>query len=204
MTIKRKTAIWPVPAWVGVGILLAAFIPCVGYAQGAISTNDLVKDLSGLETTQNINVAALRRAAIERIKQNDYSDPTNRPPIAAMLSKLPQLTVEIQFNLDSAIIKSNSYPTLGRIADALYHPYLLGYRFLIVGHTDSTGRREYNLDLSQKRANAVRQVLVTTFRIPAQRFLTVGLGEEQLRDAQNPKSATNRRVQIITVGKANH
>jgi OmpA-OmpF porin, OOP family len=65
-----------------------------------------------------------------------------------------------------------------------------------------TGKREYNLTLSQKRADAIRDALVTTFRIPAQRVQAVGLGEEQFQDRENPTAPINRRVQIVTIGKA--
>lgn len=184
-------------------IALAFLLGATGPAstQTALTTKNLVDGLVGLQTTPNVDVAALRRQALERIKRRADSNPVNRPPIAKMLYDLPQLTVAIQFNFDSAIINPSSYPTLGRIADAMYHPMLLGYRFLVVGHTDATGKREYNLALSQRRADSIREALVTTFRIQPQRILAVGLGEEQLQDPKNPKAAINRRVQIVTIGK---
>ena len=143
----------------------------------------------------------MRSVALERIKREGGQSAINRPPIAEMLYNLPQLTVEIQFNLNSAVINPVSYPTLGRVADALYHHVLSAYRVLVVGHTDSTGRREYNLSLSEKRATAIHEALVTTFRVPPQRILSVGLGEEPLQDREHPQAAVNRRVQIVTVGK---
>lgn len=170
-------------------------------AQGALTSNDLVDGLKGLEQTPNIDVAAMRARAAARAKANADKNPVNREPIADQLFKLPQLTLEIQFNLDSNIIRPESYPALGRIADALYHPYLLEYRVLVVGHTDATGKREYNLGLSQRRADAIREALVTSFKISPQRVLAVGLGEEQLQDSANPAAAVNRRVQLVTIGK---
>jgi len=127
--------------------------------------------------------------------------PLKRPPIAVQLVKLPQLLVEIQFDPDSPIIRPESYRTLGHIADTLYDPALLPYKFLIVGHTDATGKREYNLALSQRRADSIRDVLVTTFRISSKRLQAIGLGEEQLLDAAHPTAAINQRMQIATVGK---
>ena len=185
---------------------LAAFsvlvMTCIqARAQATLTTTNLVDGLVGLETTPNIDVAVMRRVALERIKREGGQSAINRPPIAEMLYNLPQLTVEIQFNLNSAVINPVSYPTLGRVADALYHPVLSAYRVLVVGHTDSTGRREYNLSLSEKRATAIHEALVTTFRVPPQRILSVGLGEEQLQDREHPQAAVNRRVQIVTVGK---
>ena len=171
-------------------------------AQTSLTTTDLVRSLTGLQDTANVDVAAFRRMAEERARQPD-GNAVNRPPIAQQLYNLPQLTLQIEFNFDSAIIKPSSYPALGRIADTLYHPYLLGYRFLVVGHTDAKGKRTYNLKLSQERADAIREALVTTFRIDPRRLLSVGLGEEQLQDPKHPDAAVNRRVQIVTIGKMN-
>ena len=62
-----------------------------------------------------------------------------------------------------------SYQTLGRIADALVHSSMLPYGVLIVGHTESNGRRENNVFLSQRRADAIRDMLVNTFKIATKR-----------------------------------
>src|SRR5256885_7721361 len=56
---------------------------------------------------------------------------------------------------------------------------LLNYTFLIVGHVESTGRRENNVLLSQRRADAVRDILVNTFKISSKRLYSVGLGEDR-------------------------
>jgi outer membrane protein OmpA-like peptidoglycan-associated protein len=97
------------------------------------------------------------------------------------------------------VIRPESYRTLGRIADALTSPALLSSTFLIVGRTDATGRRDINLTLSQRRAEAIRDALVMTFKISPKRILAVGLGEEQLQDADHPKAAVNQQAQIVTV-----
>ena len=109
-------------------------------------------------------------------------------------------TWEITFDLNSARIRPESYETVGVIADALHTPYLQGQTFFIVGHTDATGPRDYNLELSIKRAQSVREALVTTFQVPGKYLQAVGLGEEQLRDPSKPDSGINRRVQLINVG----
>jgi OmpA-OmpF porin, OOP family len=124
-----------------------------------------------------------------------------RPPIAAQLADLPQSSFEIEFDPDSTIVRPASFRTLGRIADALTHPTLLGYRFLVVDHTNSIGRRDANLALSQRRADAIRDILLATFKISPKRLQAVGLGEEQLGDAAHPTATGNLRVQIVTVGK---
>ena len=74
------------------------------------------------------------------------------------------------------------------MADSLYHPYLQGYRFLIVGHTDARGSRESNLKLSEQRADAIREALINPFGISPSRIESVGLGEEQLLKPADPES----------------
>jgi OOP family OmpA-OmpF porin len=180
-------------------IMLAA--PHPARAQATAPAEDLVGALSGLETVPEIDTAAIRQQAVERPKSKATAQPVNRPPLVPELLKLPQITFDVLFDPDSSIIRPGSYRMLGRIADTLTDPALLPYRFLIVGHTESGGRRDHNLIVSQRRADAIRDVLVTTFKISPKRLQTLGLGEEQLRDAARPPSATNRRIQIVSLGK---
>jgi OOP family OmpA-OmpF porin len=112
----------------------------------------------------------------------------------AQLYNLPQLTIAIRFDLNSARIDPHSYRAIGLMADALYHPSLYGYCFLIVGHTDVTGSREYNVRLSERRAKAIQAAHINPFGISPRRVDWIGLGEEQLLDPQHPRSGVNRRV----------
>jgi outer membrane protein OmpA-like peptidoglycan-associated protein len=116
------------------------------------------------------------------------------------LSKLSQLIVEINFENDSVAIEPGSYRTIGMIADALHHPNLRRYKFLVVGHTSSTGGAQHNLKLSQQRADAITEALSTTFAVSQDRLFSVGVGQEWPVDAAHPTSADNRRVQLINLG----
>jgi OmpA-OmpF porin, OOP family len=200
MLSKRKTGN-------GVGLLIVALIgftalPCQAQTQADGAREDWVGKLAGLETAPDLDVAVLRQQALERVKSKADAAPIKRPPVAAQLLKLPQFLAEIQFDEDAAVIRPDSYRTLGRIADTLSHPSLLGYKFLIVGHTVSTGRRENNLTLSQRRADVVREVLVNAFKISSKRLQAIGLGEEQLIDAAHPTAAINQWIQVATIAKA--
>lgn len=121
-------------------------------------------------------------------------------PNWSQLTVLSQLLVEIDFENDSVAIEPTSYRTIGLIADALHHPNLLFYKFLVVGHTSSTGDAKHNLKLSQERADAIREALTTTFAIAPNRLYSVGVGQEMPIDAANPKAAANRRVQLVNLG----
>ena len=105
------------------------------------------------------------------------------------------------FDQDSSLIRPASYQTIGSIADALTDPKLRPYRYLIVDHVESAGRRDHNLILSQRRAESIRDVLVNTFKVSPKRLQALGLGEEQLQDVNRPAAPANARVQIIAIGK---
>jgi OOP family OmpA-OmpF porin len=183
-------------------ILVAPVCPALAQATApAPAAEDLVGALAGLEAAPELDIAAIRQQAVDRPKSKETAQPLNRPPLVPELLKLPQITLDVLFDPDSSIIRPGSYRTLGRIADTLTDPALLPYRFLIVGHTESGGRRDHNLIVSQRRADAIRDVLVTTFKISPKRLQTLGLGEEQLRDAARPPAATNRRIQVVSLGK---
>jgi len=170
-------------------------------AQQAVTPEDMINQLAGLETSVDVDLASLRQEALARIKSKADAVALKRPPIAPQLGKLPHLDLDIQFNPGSPVIRPDSYRLLGRVADALSDPRLLPFGFLIVGHTDASGKREDNLTLSQRRADSFRDVLVTTFKISPKRIQAVGLGEEQLQDADHPKAAINQQIGIISVRK---
>ena len=176
--------------------------PSASTTQVALSSTDLINGLQGVEqAATDINAARLRQLVAQGIRDPSRANRLNREPLSDQLGKLAQFTIAIQFDFDSARIRPDSFRALGLMADALYHPYLQGYRFLIVGHTDAKGNREYNLKLSQQRADAIREALINPFGIAASRIESVGLGEEQLLNRANPEAPDNRRVQLINIGR---
>jgi outer membrane protein OmpA-like peptidoglycan-associated protein len=167
-----------------------------------LESSDIVTSLHGVESAATtLNAASLRRLAADAMHDQSRANRTSRAPLSQELSTHAQITVAIQFDFNSARIRPNSFRAIGLMADAMYSPYLQGYCFLVVGHTDAKGSREYNLQLSQQRADAIRSALVNPFGISPARIEAVGLGEEQLLNAAQPEAAENRRVQLINIGK---
>jgi outer membrane protein OmpA-like peptidoglycan-associated protein len=157
-------------------------------AQSTISPGEILESLAGsgeAAAAVSIDVAAIRAAP---------------PPALQALATLPNISLVIEFDLNSDRIRPESYAAVGYIADALHHPVLLDYKFIVAGHADATGARQYNLELSQQRAEAVTEALTTTFRVEPDRLIAIGLGEEQPRDPANPEAASNRRVQLLNIG----
>jgi len=166
--------------------------------------DDIVGKLNHFEEAAEVDLPALKAQVMERAKTRIKNDPgpVNRALIAPDLAKLPAFNAQIQFDADTPIIQPSSYQTVGRIADALVHSSLLPYTFLIVGHVESNSKtREANAILSQRRADAIRDVLVNTFKISTKRLHPIGLGEEQFLDRAKPTSAVNGQLQILTYAK---
>ncbi|MGN1287338.1 MAG: OmpA family protein [Bradyrhizobium sp.] len=184
-------------------LVLLAMPLAPAHAQTAITRDDVIAKLNHFETAAEIDVPALRQQVLERSRSRSKNEPppSKRPPIAPDLNNLPAFNADIAFDVDTPIVLPDSYQTVGRIADALTHASLLPYTFLIVGHIESTGRRENNVILSQRRADAIRDILVNTFKIAPKRLQSVGLGEEQLLDLARPNAPANNQVQILLVAK---
>ena len=103
----------------------------------------------------------------------------------------------IYFDVNADKVKPESYATIKTIADILNENP--GVKILIVGHTDADGNDAANLDLSKRRAMAVKNELVKTFNISADLIETDGKGEAQPVAPNNSPSnkALNRRVEFI-------
>lgn len=103
----------------------------------------------------------------------------------------------IYFDVNKDAVKPESYGTLKGLADVLSENPAL--RIKIVGHTDADGNDAINMDLSKRRAAAVKNELVNTFGIDASRIETDGKGEIQpVAPNDSPSNkALNRRVEFI-------
>jgi len=167
-------------------------------AQTKLDGGDIIQSLYDVENVAEVSPSLAR---LLKATKSSVVSPGDISTVAGELSNHRQFTLEVNFDFNSSIIKPNSCRAIGAIADAMHHPYLEGYSFLIVGHTDAKGSREYNLRLSQERAVAIRDALVTTFKVAPNRLWAMGVGEELLKSEGNPNSELNRRVQLINIGK---
>jgi OmpA-OmpF porin, OOP family len=118
---------------------------------------------------------------------------------AKLLAEGRLSTNGIQFDVNSASLKPESYGIIREIALALQGSTDMKLR--IVGHTDSDGDAGLNLDLSRKRAEAVKKALIEHYGISAQRLEVDGKGEsEPVADNGNPQGkAENRRVEFVVI-----
>ena len=120
----------------------------------------------------------------------------------AEAKEAPSIDLEVFFAYKSAAITPQAAAALTPLGKALSDPRLAGDSFLIAGHTDAKGGADYNLALSQQRAEAVRQFLITRFKLDGARLVAKGMGPTRLKVAAQPLAAENRRVQIVNLSKA--
>jgi outer membrane protein OmpA-like peptidoglycan-associated protein len=118
----------------------------------------------------------------------------------ARLEQAPSIDLEIFFAYKSEEITPQAAAALAPLGRALSDPRLAGDSFLIAGHTDAKGGAEYNLALSQRRAEAVRQYLIDTFHLDPAKLIAKGMGSTQLK-SKDPLAAENRRVQIVNLSR---
>lgn len=101
----------------------------------------------------------------------------------------------ITFNTDEYLIKNEFYSTLDSVGKVLYK--YKDTQLDVIGHTDSTGNDNYNMTLSQRRANSVASYLENN-GIQGNRLTTIGMGETQPIADNNTVNgrAQNRRVEL--------
>jgi outer membrane protein OmpA-like peptidoglycan-associated protein len=103
----------------------------------------------------------------------------------------------IYFDFASDRLKPESTPVLDEIAGVLKdNP---DWKLTVNGHTDNVGGDAYNLDLSKRRAAAVKQALVTRYQVAPDRLSTDGFGATRPVDTNDTLAgrARNRRVELI-------
>lgn len=104
---------------------------------------------------------------------------------------------DMLYDVDSAALKPGAYPEIQRVAEVLnQYPQT---RITVAGHTDSTGSEEYNQQLSERRAQNVKDALIQS-GVQASRITTVGYGETQpVASNYTPEGRQlNRRV-VVTI-----
>jgi outer membrane protein OmpA-like peptidoglycan-associated protein len=165
-----------------------------------MSAADIQQKLKPQKKTRSIKVMPREqaKAQIDTALEGDIGVVERKKIIeVAKKAELPSLDFSITFGFDSADIDHDSFAQLDTLAEALKSGDLSTYRFLINGHTDSKGSDEYNLALSQQRASAVVDYLVSKHDIDPARLKAIGFGESSLKDVHDGEAAENRRVEII-------
>jgi len=164
-------------SWCKFGLILSSVVYCVSISAQQPAADVSVEDLAKALTPAPPATRSLRNLTVAPVRTID---------------------LVIQFEFNSARIQSVSDQQLLRLATAMNLEQLQTLRFQVEGHTDAKGSAQYNQALSEKRAQAVAQFL-TKHGIASERLLAVGKGFSDLLNKEDPHSADNRRVRIMTI-----
>lgn len=192
-------------------LALAASSPALAQGGGAVSRAPTVQqlieqlrpdgDARGIRLPTDPPAEAGTRPAVPQGRRSAAAA-TRPAPGTTAPPGVPAASLTVLFATGSAALMPEAERLLDVLGEALASPALSAYRFRIEGHTDTVGTPEANLELSQRRAAAVRDYLTRRFGLPEARLEAVGLGEGQplIRTPDGTPEQRNRRVQVINLG----
>lgn len=150
-----------------------------------------IMEVKAVDTTMKMGTLKVEDNA------NDVQE-TKAEDLEKSIKDTGKATVYINFAVDKATIESSSNTVITEIAKMLKQDPSL--RLSIEGHTDNSGTEAHNQQLSEKRAEAVKNVL-TKDGIESNRLSSKGLGQSKpiADNATEDGKAQNRRVELVKV-----
>ena len=159
--------------------------------------------------SQNTAMAALENMAyqthqITRVVPNcPVIQPPAPKPVAVAPAPIQYESIELKvlFDNDKSLVKPNYYPEVKRVADFMArHPEVSA---TIEGHTDSNASDAYNVALSQRRVDTVKNLLIEKYGIQANRLNSVGYGESRPVATNATAEGRQQNRRVIAVFQAN-
>ena len=141
-----------------------------------------------------VNLGIVERSEVEAADNNG-----NVVKVEDRVEPLPSIDLEILFEYNSASIQPDQVPSLISLSRDLSEIDFTRAQLVLMGHTDGVGSAAYNRELSHRRAQSVARFLSEAADIPIYRIKTSGMGFDYLKTPYDPKSAVNRRVQVLLV-----
>lgn len=138
-----------------------------------------------------VDPAAHKMRSINMTKKNQSASASAQQAPSSTSVGLP-----IQFAYNSAELLPAARPYLDEIGKMLNLEEFVNQKLVIEGHTDASGSRSYNRQLSERRSSTVKNYLMTHFQIATQRLFVIGQGENMPIPGINPHNGANRRVQF--------
>jgi outer membrane protein OmpA-like peptidoglycan-associated protein len=119
--------------------------------------------------------------------------------VASLAKDRAKIDLEIYFDYNSAVITPKAEPQLKQLGDALKSSRLEHSVLVVSGHTDAKGGDQYNQQLSERRAEAVKTYLINTLKVSSDNLSTAGYGKRVLKNKADPYAAENRRVEVVNM-----
>lgn len=202
-TLKAFSAV----AMVGAALSLTAGM---AFAADDVTSDQILKALAPKKPlTRGLSMAAPADPAVNaaegkfvdtlRNRNTRSLSSGEREQIATIAKTKPNIDLEITFEYNSAEISAKAQPAVQALGKALSNEDLKGSTFVVAGHTDAVGGEGYNQDLSERRADAIKRVLVEKYGIAGTDLVTVGYGKSKPKDPNAPMDPANRRVQVVNM-----
>jgi outer membrane protein OmpA-like peptidoglycan-associated protein len=135
------------------------------------------------------------------VKQKDKRPLAHKPITPSPVQNQKALSLEILFAYNSAELTAEGQQQLRPVGEALTNAGLKDKRFIIEGHTDVVGSDQYNVELSRRRAEAVKAFLLSQYGLPDIALNVEGVGKRNLAKPDEPTSEANRRVRIVMLSE---
>jgi OmpA-OmpF porin, OOP family len=116
---------------------------------------------------------------------------------AAAAAQPARANILVTFVTNSADLTNPAKKALDVLAAAMKSDKLATVKFTIEGHADPRGNEDANVKLSQARAESVREYLLASHGLAAERISAVGKGSSALMKPSEPAAPENRRVTIV-------
>lgn len=115
------------------------------------------------------------------------------------MEEMARVELMVNFDFDRSEVKSEYFSEIKEVVDFMMQ--FPDIDIELEGHTDSRGTEVYNIDLSDRRVAAVRQVMIDRFNVQASRVSSRGFGESQpiASNDSDAGRADNRRVMTVII-----
>ncbi len=210
---KARRALVHAPACASMGAFALLLATARVEAADPISAEQIIKALAPKPVTRSLSLSPPQSPATSPEEVKFLDSVRNRPTRSLTLDERQELStvakdklsidIEIDFDFNSAQIGATATPGITALGKALSSPQLVNGTFMLARHTDGKGSDAFNQELSERRADAVKQFLIAHYKLPAANLIAVGYGKSTLKNKDNPFAAENRRVQVVNLAAKN-
>ena len=151
----------------------------------------------GVTRGAKLDASLVCEQAIGRATRSVRATKKDLAEVRDCIADLPKMDFKVNFEYNSDKIGLDARKILDELGIALENEQLGDATFIVAGHTDASGSRSYNMELSKRRAEAVRRYLMERFRIRGNQLVPIGYGFDSLAEPAAPRSEANRRVEVV-------
>ena len=151
----------------------------------------------GIDTGLLIYLGSRDRAPSRSTAAARPSTPVDERGCPIPVEEVARVELLVNFEFDRSEVRPQYFDEIEEVAN-----FMAQYPDVVVeleGHTDSTGTDEYNQGLSERRANAVRDVMINRFNVRASRITARGFGESQPATSNSTSEGRAQNRRVITV-----